>query len=373
MAENFVIDLTPCLTTPEMIRDISNAFESPEIKGKEIVLKLKDFQLNQSQMLSIKSLIMSYGSSLYGIETTSLITKQLCENMNIRVISPDVVNEITKTIEEQKEEKQKEIQEILNMPETSPVIDNSLDVLYGNQTESNDSSSEFYSFENAGNFKERFQENEAPYENLEQNSDNQTEEEQNNDYQEEQLSENSEADEEVNIDENEEQKEEITSIENETPDFDDMSVYTKGYDENENDEVIEEISYKPPTDEPVVPDKMETLYIHQTLRSGQCVEYDGHVVIIGDCHPGSEIKASGDITIWGVLGSIAHAGIKGNREAKIRALKMNAVQLRIADCYSRRPDGTNIPYIVKSSTFTPEEARIVDNGIVLYKIYQKES
>jgi septum formation inhibitor MinC len=70
----------------------------------------------------------------------------------------------------------------------------------------------------------------------------------------------------------------------------------------------------------------------------------------------------------GYIGSIAHAGMKGNTEAKIRALNMHAVQLRIADCYSRRPDGTNIPYIVKSSTCTPEEARIVDNNIVLYKI-----
>ena len=47
---------------------------------------------------------------------------------------------------------------------------------------------------------------------------------------------------------------------------------------------------------------------------------------------------------------------------------MNAVQLRIANCYSRRPDGGNIPYIVKSSIFTPEEARIVDDNIVLFKM-----
>ena len=49
---------------------------------------------------------------------------------------------------------------------------------------------------------------------------------------------------------------------------------------------------------------------------------------------------------------------------------MNAVQLRIANCYSRRPDSGNIPYIVKSSVFTPEEARIVDDNIVLFKMAQ---
>ena len=126
--------------------------------------------------------------------------------------------------------------------------------------------------------------------------------------------------------------------------------------------------YAPPTSDPVVIDNKQTIYVNQTLRSGQTLEFDGNIVIIGDCHPGSEIKATGDITVWGVLGSIAHAGSRGNRDAKIRALKMNAVQLRIANCYSRRPDGGNIPYIVKSSIFTPEEARIVDDNIVLFKM-----
>ena len=149
-----------------------------------------------------------------------------------------------------------------------------------------------------------------------------------------------------------------------------METYKKAYDEEEEEkQTWEEVDYyAPPTDEPVIVDSKQTIYVNQTLRSGQVLEFDGNVVIIGDCHPGSEIKATGDITVWGVLGSIAHAGAKGNRDAKIRALKMNAVQLRIADCYSRRPDGTNIPYIIKSSVFTPEEARIVDDSIVLFKI-----
>ena len=100
------------------------------------------------------------------------------------------------------------------------------------------------------------------------------------------------------------------------------------------------------------------------------LEAEGNVVIIGDCHPGSEIHAIGDITVWGVLSGIAHAGCRGNMAAKVRALKMNAVQLRIGNCYSRRPDGTNIPYIIRSSVFTPEEARVVDGEIMLFKINQ---
>ncbi len=111
-----------------------------------------------------------------------------------------------------------------------------------------------------------------------------------------------------------------------------------------------------------------TKYIKQTIRSGQVINYEGNVVIIGDCHPGSEIIAHGDITVWGVLGGIAHAGAGGNQKAKVRALKMNAIQLRIANCYSRRPDTLNTVYSEKTNSFTPEEARIINGEIVVFKI-----
>ena len=115
-------------------------------------------------------------------------------------------------------------------------------------------------------------------------------------------------------------------------------------------------------------DHFSTTYIKQTLRSGQIVNYDGNVVIIGDCHPGSEVIASGDITVWGILSGIAHAGAKGNSRARVRALKMNAIQLRIANCYARKPDGMNTIFPERTSTFTPEEARIINDEIVIFKI-----
>ena len=151
-----------------------------------------------------------------------------------------------------------------------------------------------------------------------------------------------------------------------------IGVYKKAYDESqiETDEWEEVDFYETPTTDPILSDSKNTTYVNQTLRSGQILESEGNVVIIGDCHPGSEIRAIGDITVWGVLSGIAHAGCKGNINAKVRALKLNAVQLRIGNCYSRRPDGTNIPYIIRSSIFTPEEARVVDNEIMLFKINQ---
>ena len=115
--------------------------------------------------------------------------------------------------------------------------------------------------------------------------------------------------------------------------------------------------------------QLPTLYLQQTLRSGKTISYDGNIIVIGDVHPGSEVIAKGDITVWGVLGGIAHAGARGNECAKIRALKMHAIQLRISGFYARRPDSLNIPYIQKSSQFTPEEARIKNGEIAIYKTY----
>lgn len=114
--------------------------------------------------------------------------------------------------------------------------------------------------------------------------------------------------------------------------------------------------------------KLPTLYLQQTLRSGQTMSYDGNIVLIGDANPGSEIIAKGDITVWGVLGGIAHAGARGNDFAKIRALKLNAIQLRISGYYARRPDSINIPFIQRTNEFTPEEARVNNKEIAIYKM-----
>ena len=131
------------------------------------------------------------------------------------------------------------------------------------------------------------------------------------------------------------------------------------------DIIVPEVEY---TKEDIELEGFPTKYIKQTIRSGQVINYEGNIVIIGDCHPGCEITAFGDITVWGILSGIAHAGSAGNQKARVRALKMNAIQLRIANCYSRRPDSLNTVYIEKTNSFTPEEARIINGEIVVFKI-----
>ncbi|MBE7709393.1 MAG: hypothetical protein E7Z93_02975 [Cyanobacteria bacterium SIG32] len=117
-------------------------------------------------------------------------------------------------------------------------------------------------------------------------------------------------------------------------------------------------------------EKLPTLYIKKTIRSGQSISSDGNLIIIGDVNPGAEVIAKGDITVWGILGGIAHAGSEGNSQAKIRALKMNAIQLRIADVFARRPDGANTPFVQKTNEFVPEEARVFKKNIIINKLLE---
>ncbi len=117
-------------------------------------------------------------------------------------------------------------------------------------------------------------------------------------------------------------------------------------------------------------EKLPTLYVQRTLRSGQSLKSEGNIVIIGDVNPGAEVIAKGDITVWGVLGGIAQAGSDGNNYSRIRALKLHAIQLRIGDVFARRPDTVNIPYVQKTDSFTPEEARVSKKHIVIYKLHE---
>ncbi len=91
-----------------------------------------------------------------------------------------------------------------------------------------------------------------------------------------------------------------------------------------------------------LPDDMQQHYITKyhkgSIRSGQCLTFDGSVVVIGDVNPGGEIKASGNIIILGQLKGIAHAGCNGMTDAFVSALYMIPVQLRIADIITRFPE-----------------------------------
>ncbi|HHW07702.1 MAG TPA: septum site-determining protein MinC [Clostridia bacterium] len=106
-------------------------------------------------------------------------------------------------------------------------------------------------------------------------------------------------------------------------------------------------------------DAENTILLQRTLRSGQSIRYPGNVVIMGDVNPGAEVIAGGNIIVMGNLRGVAHAGATGNERAMVAAFRLNPSQLRIANHFTRAPDGKY------PEPQQPEIARIAGGTLVI--------
>jgi septum site-determining protein MinC len=75
-----------------------------------------------------------------------------------------------------------------------------------------------------------------------------------------------------------------------------------------------------------------------TLRSGQILECETSIVILGDINPGAKIISGGNIVVLGALKGNAYAGASGNEQAFVAALFMDPVQIKIGDIIGRSAD-----------------------------------
>lgn len=110
-----------------------------------------------------------------------------------------------------------------------------------------------------------------------------------------------------------------------------------------------------------------SLTIRKTVRSGQRIEYEGNILVMGDVNPGGEVIATGDIVVLGKLRGTAHAGAKGDRLAEIFAFQIKPVQIRIAEVFTRSPEKEREK---ETRYFGPEAAKIKDDQIVVEKVTQ---
>lgn len=74
------------------------------------------------------------------------------------------------------------------------------------------------------------------------------------------------------------------------------------------------------------------------LRSGQVLEVETSVIVIGDVNVGAKVVSKGNIIVIGNLKGNAFAGAGGNKDAFVLALGMQPIQIRIADFIARAPD-----------------------------------
>lgn len=327
----FIIDLSNAKNTTQLVFELSSIMEHPDVKGKNICLKLGSLDLKQSQLLSIKALIESMDASIAFIDTDSEQTEASAVSLGIIVseVSDNVEPAVTCEPDENLKEEEVVVKTEVDEPQNKVTVEENKTVevhadipTSSSPIETTEGIEDIYEEETTQELSEVIHADTfgTDFETLAAN---------------EGLIKNEDASKYILLD---------------TGD-----VLPQGAEENS-----------------VNTESLPTLYINQTLRSGQTVSYEGNILIIGDAHPGSEIVATGDITVWGILGGIAHAGSLGNVTAKVRALKLNAIQLRIAGLYARRNDTLNVPYVQKTNEFTPEEAQIEEGKIVIYKKLRRD-
>lgn len=325
----FIIDLSDAKNTTQLVFELSSIMEHPDVKGKNVCLKLGSLDLKQSQLLSIKALIESMDASIAFIDTNS-------EQTEASAVSLGII-----------------ISEISDNSEAAIVC-----------TPSDEVKEEAVVVKTEEPVEEKIEENKT----VEVHADS--------DIGTSGTIETTDGIEDIYDEQSMEELSEIIPSEHLNTDFESLAANEGLFKAEDSSKYIlldtGDVLPEGAEENSVNTESLPTLYINQTLRSGQTVSYEGNILIIGDAHPGSEIVASGDITVWGILGGIAHAGSHGNITSKVRALKLNAIQLRIAGLYARRNDTLNVPYVQKTNEFTPEEAQIEDGKIVIYKKLRRD-
>ncbi|MBQ5734052.1 MAG: septum site-determining protein MinC [Lachnospiraceae bacterium] len=102
-----------------------------------------------------------------------------------------------------------------------------------------------------------------------------------------------------------------------------------------------------------------------TLRSGQVLESESSIIILGDVNPGAKVIAKGNVIVLGSLKGTIYAGINGNENAFVVALYMNPVQIRIGDTIARSPDDA---ISKKNMDMEPKIAFVESGNIYIEKL-----
>lgn len=107
-----------------------------------------------------------------------------------------------------------------------------------------------------------------------------------------------------------------------------------------------------------------SILVQKTLRSGNSVNFSGHVIVLGDVNPGAEVVAGGNVVVWGRLRGMVHAGADGDDQAVVCALELAPTQIRISDKIVIPPN--------EGGARGPEVARI-KAGEVVAEIWNTEN
>lgn len=96
-----------------------------------------------------------------------------------------------------------------------------------------------------------------------------------------------------------------------------------------------------------------TQFYRGTLRSGQMIESETGIVVVGDVNPGATVSAYGSIVVLGAVKGNVYAGLGGDDSAFIAAMDMDPIQIRIGNILAKSPDK---PFGKKKIWRKPKEA-----------------
>lgn len=109
-----------------------------------------------------------------------------------------------------------------------------------------------------------------------------------------------------------------------------------------------------------------------TLRSGQQLESETSIIVLGDVNPGAKVIAKGNIVVLGALKGNAYAGADGSAGCFVAALEMDPVQIKIGDYIGRAADKKDTPKGIrrktKEQTPVPQIATVYEEQILIEPI-----
>lgn len=122
---------------------------------------------------------------------------------------------------------------------------------------------------------------------------------------------------------------------------------------------------------------MDGKFYKGTLRSGQVLESETSIVILGDVNPGATVVSKGNVVVLGTLKGSIYVGAGGNENTFVAALSMDPMQIRIADHIARNfdsPEKKDKKNLLKKKERPEEDAMIayVDAGNIYIEPITKE-
>lgn len=114
-----------------------------------------------------------------------------------------------------------------------------------------------------------------------------------------------------------------------------------------------------------------------TLRSGQVLESETSIIILGDVNPGATVVSKGNVVVLGTLKGSIYVGAAGNEKTFVAALSMDPMQIRIADYIARNsdsPEKKDKKKLIKKKDKQDEQPMIayVDAGNIYIEPITKE-